>query len=105
MSVNVETMFYVRETLWHELGNRVEHALSSTEALKESGLDWTVIQKFIQTEDSTFISGFKVNIRESDQRLLGVVIDRYKVVQNQEAFAFTDELLGEGVRFETAKSI
>lgn len=105
MAANVETMFYVRETPWHGLGNRVEHVLSSTEALKESGLDWTVIQKGIQTEDSVFIPGFKANIRESDQRLLGVVTDRYKIVQNHEAFAFTDELLGEGVRFETAGSI
>ena len=31
--------------------------------------------------------------------------DRYKVIQNQEAFAFTDELLGEGVRYETAGSL
>ncbi len=34
-----------------------------------------------------------------------MVIDRYKVVQNAEAFAFTDALLGEGVRYETAGSL
>ena len=34
-----------------------------------------------------------------------MVTDRYKVVQNQEAFAFTDELLGYGVRYETAGSL
>lgn len=33
------------------------------------------------------------------------VSDRYKVVQNEEAFAFTDKLLGEGVRYETAGSL
>jgi len=37
--------------------------------------------------------------------MLGVVTDRYKIVQNHEAFAFADELLGEGVRFETAGSL
>lgn len=31
--------------------------------------------------------------------------DRYKIIQNEEAFAFTDELLGEGVRYETAGSL
>ena len=31
--------------------------------------------------------------------------DRYKVIQNEEAFAFTDALLGEGVRYETAGSL
>ena len=37
--------------------------------------------------------------------MLGVVTDRYKVIQNEEAFAFTDTLLGEGVRYETAGSL
>lgn len=37
--------------------------------------------------------------------MLGVVSDRYKVIQNEEAFAFTDGLLGEGVRYETAGSL
>ena len=36
---------------------------------------------------------------------LGIVTDRYKIVQNNEAFAFTDALLGEGVRYETAGSL
>ncbi len=105
MPANVETMFYVREAPWHGLGNRVEHALSSEEALKEAGLDWKVVQKPIQTEDLMEILGYKANIRASDQRVLGVVTDRYKIVQNHDAFAFTDELLSEGVRYETAGSL
>ncbi|WP_372631975.1 DUF932 domain-containing protein [Cohnella sp.] len=105
MPANIETMFYVRQAPWHGLGNRVEHALSSEEALQAAELDWEVIQKSIQTEDYAEIPGYKANIRATDQRLLGVVSDRYKIVQNHEAFAFTDELLGEGVRFETAGSL
>lgn len=34
-----------------------------------------------------------------------MVSDRYQVVQNKEAFAFTDVLLGECVRYETAGSL
>ncbi|TBL80866.1 DUF932 domain-containing protein [Paenibacillus thalictri] len=105
MPANIETMFYVRQAPWHGLGNRVEHALSSEEALHAAELDWEVIQKSIQTEDYAEIPGYKANIRATDQRLLGVVSDRYKIVQNHQAFAFTDELLGEGVRFETAGSL
>lgn len=105
MAHDVETMFYVRQAPWHGLGNRVEHALSSEEALQAAELDWEVIQKSIQTEDYAEIPGYKANIRATDKRLLGVVSDRYKIVQNHEAFAFTDELLGEGVRFETAGSL
>jgi phage/plasmid-like protein (TIGR03299 family) len=51
------------------------------------------------------ISSYKANIRDTDNRVLGVVSDRYKVVQNHEAFAFTDALLGEGVTYETAGSL
>ncbi|HIW33178.1 MAG TPA: DUF945 domain-containing protein [Candidatus Paenibacillus intestinavium] len=105
MSHNIESMFYTRTAPWHGLGNRVEHALTSQDALTAAGLDWNVIQKPIQTEDQITIPGYKANIRDTDQRVLGVVTDRYKVVQNHEAFAFTDELLGEGVRYETAGSI
>lgn len=34
-----------------------------------------------------------------------MVTNRYKVIQNEEAFSFTDSLLGEGVRYETAGSL
>lgn len=105
MSANVETMFYTREKPWHGLGTMVTEAPNSSEALIAAGLDWRVIQKPIQTADGTLIPGFCANIRESDGRALGIVTDRYKVVQNQEAFSFTDELLGEGVTYETAGSL
>lgn len=79
--------------------------LSSDEALQSAGLDWTVIQKSIQTKDFVEIPSYKANIRATDQQMLGIFTDRYKIAQNHEAFAFTDELLGEGVRFETAGSL
>lgn len=105
MAHNVETMFYTREAPWHGLGNRVEQALSSKEALQEAGLNWNVIQRSILTDNLMEIPGFKANIRDTDNQVLGVVTDCYKIVQNHEAFAFTDELLGEGVRYETAGSL
>ena len=105
MPANVETMFYVREAPWHGLGTRVESALNSTEALEMSGLNWNVIQKPIMTTSGSLIPGYKANIRDTDNRVLGVVTDRYRVVQNSEAFAFTDALLGDGVKYETAGSL
>lgn len=104
MAANVESMFYVRETPWHGLGTKVMQAPDAKNALKMAGLDWTVEQEPIYT-DGEYIEGYKANIRSSDRKVLGVVTDRYKVVQNEEAFAFTDELLGEGVRYETAGSL
>jgi len=105
MPANVESMFYVREAPWHGLGVCVESALSSKEALEASGLDWSVVQRPIMTSSYEPIPGYKANIRKSDNKVLGVVSDRYKVVQNHDAFAFTDALLGEGVRYETAGSL
>lgn len=105
MAANVESMFYVRETPWHGLGTRVQETPSSSEALIKAGLDWNVVQEPIYTETEELIEGYKANVRDSDRKVLGVVTDRYKVIQNQEAFAFTDELLGEGVRYETAGSL
>jgi phage/plasmid-like protein (TIGR03299 family) len=105
MSANVETMFYTRVVPWHGIGARVDSALNSEEALEKSGLNWTVIQRPIMTSGYDPIPGYKANIRDMDEKVLGVVTDRYKVVQNSEAFAFTDSLLGEGVRYETAGSL
>lgn len=106
MAANVETMFSVREKPWHGLGTIVAEAPDSQAALTLAGLDWTVIQKDILTVDgSEPIRGFKANVRDSDGSVLGIVTDRYKVVQNAEAFAFTDALLGAGVRYETAGSL
>ena len=105
MSANVETMFYVREKPWHGLGVCVSEALGSKDALKAAGLDWNVVQEPIYTGYSEKIEGFRANIRDSDRKVLGVVSDRYKVVQNVDAFSFTDELLGNGVRYETAGSL
>lgn len=105
MAANVETMFYTREKPWHGLGTRVEVAPTSADALKMAGLDWEVRQESIYTDAGDKIAGYKANVRSTDKKVLGVVTDRYKVIQNAEAFEFTDTLLGNGVRYETAGSL
>lgn len=105
MSAEVETMFYTREKPWHGLGVRVEEAPGSEDALIMAGLNWRVVQRPIMTEEGIEVPGYRVNLRKSDNRILGIVTDRYRVVQNEEAFAFTDALIGEGVTYETAGSL
>ena len=105
MAANVETMFYTRQKPWHGLGTMVQEAPTSKDALILAGLDWQVIQKPIITEDGIPISGFKANLRETDNRVLGVVTDRYRTIQNHDAFAFIDSLLCEGDTYETAGSL
>ena len=83
----------------------VAEAPNSKDALRLAGLNWKVLQKPVYTENEELVQGYKANVRDTDRKVLGVVTDRYKVIQNEEAFAFTDTLLGEGVRYETAGSL
>jgi len=105
MAANVESMFYVREVPWHGLGTMVQEAPTSADALRLAGLDWEVKQRSIQVCGGAKIENFKANVRSTDGKVLGVVSDRYQIVQNTEAFSFTDELVGGDVRYETAGSL
>ena len=105
MPALVESMMYVREKPWHGLGTRVEEAPTSSDALRMAGLDWNVVQRNIQVCGGAKIQNYKANVRDSDGAVLGVVSDRYKIVQNTEAFEITDSLIGGDVRYETAGSL
>lgn len=105
MSANVETMFSVREVPWHGLGTIVQEAPTSKDALELAGLNWTVDSAPIYDSNGNEIKGYKANMRSSDKSVLGVVTSRYRIVQNSEAFDFTDALIGEGCTYETAGSL
>ena len=105
MAALVETMMYVREKPWHGLGVRVEEALTSKEALKTAGLDWTIDSNPVFDGNGNEIKGYKANTRSTDNKVLGIVSNRYQIVQNAEAFDFTDSLIGDGIRYETAGSL
>lgn len=87
------------------IGNNGSRSTKFKDALRLAGLNWKVLQEPVYTENKELIQGYKANVRDTDRKVLGVVTDRYKVIQNEEAFAFTDTLLGEGVRYETAGSL
>lgn len=105
MAALVESMIYVREKPWHGLGTLVAEAPTSADALRLAGLDWEVKQRNIQVCGGAKIENYKANVRSTDGKVLGVVTDRYKIVQNSEAFEFTDSLIGGEVRYETAGSL
>ena len=105
MPANVETMMYTREKPWHGTGVMVQEAPTSHEALRLAGLDWTVDSRPVYDELIREIPGYKANVRSSDNKTLGIVTDRYKIVQNTDAFEFTDNLIGGDVHYETAGSL
>ena len=114
MSANVETLMYVsneengRFVPWHGLGTAVEEAPTSADAIRIAGLDWCVSPQPVFTEfggRNIEIPNAKANVRDSDGKVLGIVSDRYQIVQNKEAFDFTDALIGEGCTYETAGAL
>lgn len=111
MAANVETMFYVsneenaRFVPWHGLGTPVQEAPTSAVACEMGGLNWNVVPKPLQVCGGKKVPGYFANVRETDGAILGIVGERYKIVQNLDAFAFTDNLIGEDVRYETAGSL
>ena len=114
MAANVESMFSVREKPWHytqnpEVTKLIQEAPTSKDALHLAGLDWNVVSAPVYQENGLLIPGYKANVRDKDNSVLGIVSSRYRVVQNKEAFSFTDALIGDTefgeVRYETAGSL
>jgi phage/plasmid-like protein (TIGR03299 family) len=110
MSANVETCFLFKEPAWHGLGIVVKEAPTSQDALRLAQLDWDVVPEpvYRYSGDYEEIPEVICNVRSSDNSVLGIVSDHYKIVQNREAFQFIDELLEndqEKVTFESAGSL
>jgi hypothetical protein len=94
MAHMIETAFYAKTPAWHGLGTVVSETQNSLEALKLAQLDWDVVPEPI------YLKGMKepieervANVRSTDRKVLGVVSDHYKILQNREAFSFIDDLL------------
>jgi phage/plasmid-like protein (TIGR03299 family) len=103
MSHMVSTMFSNREKPWHGLGVIVQDAPTSAEAIRVAGLDWDVqLEPVGLTSNSEPIPGYFATVRQSDKKTFGIVTDRYKIVQNREAFEWVDLLLEHDVVYETA---
>ena len=108
-ATHVESMFDAKDTRknpWDGLGKEIKGAVTSKEAIKLAGLDWNVVSRVVVDKTTGIeIPNWKANVRDIDNSVLGMVSGRYQIVQNEEAFAFTDSLLGEGVTYETAGSL
>lgn len=115
MSHEIETMFSAgRVVPWHyeltkDRTKLIQEAPTSADALRFAGLDWEVNQTPVYANDGTEIPGYKANVRSTDNKVLGIVSNRYQIVNNTEAFEFTDAIVGETedgvVRYETAGSL
>lgn len=114
MSANVESMFYTsneanqRFVPWHGMGTPVNECLTSKDAIIMAGLDWEVENYDIFDHNGNKIPNYKANTRTKDDLVLGIVSDKYKIVQNTDAFEFTDSLVADKnnhVEYEIAGSL
>ena len=110
------SFFSAREIPWHNLGQITDSALTAEEALSEARLNWVVTLEEMQ---ATVLKGDGVStiavpdkfatVRtriDGTSDVLGVVGNRYTVMQNADAFAFCNNIVDEGgAHFETAGSL
>lgn len=113
-----DTMFSVRETPWHRLGVVLEEPPATVaEAIEAAGLGWSVAKEPIAVDRGDKLAdewwvprceeipGFYATVRQDTREVLGIVGERYRLVQNHEASTFIDQLLGSAIHFETAGSL
>ena len=95
-----------KEKAWHGLGQIVETAMTSAEAIKLANLDYQVDKSevtFITNNEPNIIDGYYATYRKDTNQYLGMVKSRYEIVQNIEAFGFFDSIIDEGEAiFQTA---
>lgn len=118
---NDKAFYGGRQPAWHRLGTVIdEDVVTSAEAIRLAGLDWTVEQHEIHAhvptivnehgetmdEEHILIHDKVANIRMDTGAPLGIVGTRYHVVQNIDAFDFFDEIIGKGdAHYHTAGSL
>jgi len=104
---NGKASFASTEKAWHGLGQIVEKAMTSDEAIKLARLDYEVALKpctlDVDKGMSIVIPDKFATYRTDSNMPLGVVGNRYKIVQNADAFGFFDSIVGGNLAmFETA---
>lgn len=103
-------MAYVGETPWHGLGSELSRGASLDQWRVEAGLDWNVGRSTVQFKPEgkqVFVKGdSQVLYRDDTLAQLGIVTDRYKVVQPGEVLEFFRDIVGTGgMELETAGSL
>ncbi|MES2446754.1 MAG: DUF932 domain-containing protein [Bacteroidota bacterium] len=114
------SFFSVKEKAWHGLGQIITDYPTSAEAIKHAGLDYLVAKRSLITFSEHIdqqglpncipdikVDNFYANVRTDTNEVLGVVGKDYNIVQNVDAFAFFDSIVGgkDGILYETAGAL
>lgn len=112
MAHAIENMMYNEDNgkPWHRLGVPVNGLATAHEALEKSGLDWEVeklpLSAVAPNGEHVYVPRNYANTRLSDNKVLGVVGERYRPLQNKDAFEFFDPIVDrDEAIYETAGSL
>ena len=102
----------LREPAWHGLGTVFTEEVNTAQMLELANLNnWNVrLQDMVLPTDLTSDKTYSYVVRDNPFNdgqvdVLGVVGERYRVLQNEDLFSFGDNLLHGGGRWETAGSL
>lgn len=102
-------MAYVGKTPWHKLGTAVENPMTAAEAIEKAGLDWNVVGIPVTYNLHGELHSFpnrQVLVREDTNLPIQTCSTDYKILQNRDAFAFFDGVVGAGEAvYHTAGSL
>jgi phage/plasmid-like protein (TIGR03299 family) len=106
MAHEVENMLYVGNVPWHGLGTKLEVPPTIEEAIVAAGLDWQVDRKPLVIQGSDQLVPAYATVRSTDNSVLGVVGNTYRVLQNIDAFKWFQPYIDSGeVEIHTAGSL
>lgn len=88
-------MAYAGDTPWHGLGARVAGLQTTAAMLEAAGLTWRVELAPVAV-DGREVAGYRATVREDSRTVLGIVTDRYQLIQNAAAGDVMDALVTEG---------
>lgn len=98
-----------RKPGWHNLGTVFDHEVDTQEMLDIALLsDWNIdLEKITLPHDCyrDYYAVVRTRPLSTEREILGVVGERYKVLQNEELLEFGDNLLDNGGVWETAGSL
>ena len=105
--MSITNMVYMPKPAWQEVGVKLPKLMTSSEAMEHAGLDYKVEKRPLYTlgERNRLIpvEHSFATVRTDTSLPLGIVGDRYTVLQNTSAFEFFDTLVGKGEAiYETA---
>lgn len=110
MAHEVETMAWTNEVPWHGLGYEVKGDITVDDWLKVAGLDWTLERKPLKVEvekgNYQNVPGRFAMVRSSDSKVMTVVGQAWKPLQNHQIISFMrDYVAAGGATLETAGSL